>query len=70
MTASAFIDAIRAWNDLCQAPTTRQIADWCGVTRFRAADELDRLRRQRLIWSTLTADGRRWHLVAEQKRAA
>lgn len=64
MRASAFLDAIRAWNALSQAPTTRQVAEYCGVTRFRAADELSRLRRRRLVWRTLTADGPRWHLVA------
>lgn len=60
------LEAIRSWNLLCQAPTTRQVAEYCGWTMFRAVDELHRLRRLDEVWSTLVniPDGltRRWHL--------
>ena len=57
------LEAIRSWNLLCQAPTTRQVAEYCGWTMFRAIDELHRLRQRDEVWSTLIEGPTRiWHL--------
>jgi len=63
------LEAIRAWNLLCRAPTTRQVAEYCGWTMFRAVDELHRLRQRDEAWSTLIeGPTRRWHLKESQSR--
>ena len=66
--------AIRAWNLLCQDPTTRQVADYCGWSIFRAADELDRLRRRDEVWSVVVSLpgglARRWRIVNPEARCA